>query len=69
VTVRLAPGESDGQTRRPRRAQAEAAETPEATEQKPKHTTRARKAATPKADAAEKPKRTRTPRKKKESEA
>src|SRR5688500_16425027 len=69
VTVRLAPGESDGQTRRPRRAQAEAAETPEATEQKPKRTTRARKAATPKADAAEKPKRTRTPRKKKESEA
>jgi large subunit ribosomal protein L22 len=67
VTVRLAPGESDGQ-RRPRRAQAEAAETPEATEEKPKRTTRARKAATPKADATEKPKRIRTPRKKKESE-
>jgi large subunit ribosomal protein L22 len=68
VTVRLAPGESDGETRRPRRAQAEAAETPEATEEKPKRTSRARRASTPKAEAAEKPKRTRTPRKKKESE-
>jgi large subunit ribosomal protein L22 len=68
VTVRLAPGESDSQTRRPRRAQAEAAETPEATEEKPKRPSRARRAATSKADAAEKPKRARTPRKKKESE-
>ena len=65
VTIRLVPGETDTQTRRPRRRQqAEAAPEPEATtEEKPKRAPRKR--ATPKAEA-DKPKR--TPRKKKEEE-
>jgi len=56
VTIRLVPGETDTQTRRPRRAQAEAVveEQPEV-EEKPKRAPRKR--ATPKAEAAEKPKR------------
>jgi large subunit ribosomal protein L22 len=80
VTLRLTPAETDGATRRPRRAQATAApaeapaETPtaeetteETKETKPKRAPRARKAATPKGDAAaEKQKTKRTPRKKKE---
>jgi large subunit ribosomal protein L22 len=67
VTIRLVPGETDTQTRRPRRRQAEApaeelkAEEPKVEETKPKRAPRKR--ATPK--AAEKPKR--TPRKKKET--
>jgi large subunit ribosomal protein L22 len=67
VTIRLVPGETDTQTRRPRRReQAEAAPEPEATtEEKPKRAPRKR--ATTKA-AADKPKRTRTPRKQKEEE-
>ena len=66
VTIRLVPGETDTQTRRPRRQQAEAPapeEQPQAEETKPKRAPRTRKAATPKAEATEKPKR--TPRKKK----
>jgi large subunit ribosomal protein L22 len=64
VTIRLVPGETATQTRRPRRQQAEApAEEPKAEETKPKRAPRKR--ATPKAEAAaEKPKR--APRKKKE---
>jgi large subunit ribosomal protein L22 len=64
ITLRLVPAETDTQTRRPRRQQAEAAEAPEVTEEKPKRATRARRTTTPKAKAAEKPKRARTPRKK-----
>jgi large subunit ribosomal protein L22 len=70
VTIRLVPGETDTQTRRPRRQQAAEApvEEPKA-EEKPKQAPRKR--ATPKAtDAAEKPKPKRAPRRKKtESEA
>jgi large subunit ribosomal protein L22 len=71
VTIRLVPGETDTQTRRPRRAQAEPAveEQPKA-EEKPKRAPRRR--AAPKADAAAekpKPKPRRTPRKKTETEA
>jgi large subunit ribosomal protein L22 len=68
VTIRLVPGETDTQTRRPRGQQAEApVEEPKA-EEKPKRAPRKR--ATPKAEAAEKPETKRTPRKKKtESEA
>jgi large subunit ribosomal protein L22 len=64
VTIRLVPGETATQTRRPQRQQAEApAEEPKAEETKPKRAPRKR--ATPKAEAAaEKPKR--APRKKKE---
>ena len=68
VTIRLVPGETDTQTRRPRRRAETPVEEPKAEETKPKRTTRARKPAAPKADAAEKPKRTRAPRKKKEEE-
>jgi large subunit ribosomal protein L22 len=77
VTLRLTPAETDGATRRTRRAQATAApaeapaETAEAeepkAEEKPKRTRKpaaAKKPATPKAEA-EKPKPKRTPRKKK----
>jgi large subunit ribosomal protein L22 len=62
VTIRLVPGETATQTRRPRRVQAEpvAEEQPDA-EEKPKRAPRRR--AAPKAEAAEKPKR--APRKKK----
>jgi large subunit ribosomal protein L22 len=65
VTIRLVPGETDTQTRRPRRQQqAEAVPEPEATtEEKPKRAPRKR--TTTKAEA-DKPKR--TPRKKKEEE-
>jgi large subunit ribosomal protein L22 len=71
VTLRLTPAETDGPTRRPRRAQATTApadaateapaaeETPKAEETKPKprRSPRTRKASTPKGDAAaEKPK-------------
>jgi large subunit ribosomal protein L22 len=77
VTIRLVPAETDGATRRSRRAQAAAApaEAPETTpaeeqakaeETKPKRAPRAKKA-TPKAEGADKPKRT-PRRKKKESE-
>jgi large subunit ribosomal protein L22 len=77
VTIRLMPVETDGATRRPRRGQetatpaeapteAPAAEEPKA-EEKPKRARKpaARKPATPKAEAAEKRKPKRTPRKKK----
>jgi large subunit ribosomal protein L22 len=70
VTLRLQPLEADGATQRPRRRRQAEAETPDeakAEETKPKRTTRARKPATPKAEAADKPKR--APRKKKETEA
>ena len=65
VTIRLVPGETDTQTRRPRRRQqAEAAPEPEATtEEKPKRAPRKRAATK---TAADKPKR--TPRKQKEEE-
>jgi large subunit ribosomal protein L22 len=70
VTIRLVTGETDTQTRRPRRAQTEpvAEEQPKA-EEKPKRAPRRR--AAPKAEAAEKPKPKprRTPRKKTETEA
>jgi large subunit ribosomal protein L22 len=71
VTIRLVPGETDTQTRRPRRAQAEPVveEQPKA-EEKPKRAPRRR--AAPKAEAAAekpKPKPRRTPRKKTETEA
>ena len=71
VTIRLVPGETDTQTRRPRRAQAEPVveEQPKA-EEKPKRAPRSR--AAPKAEAAAekpKPKPRRTPRKKTETEA
>jgi large subunit ribosomal protein L22 len=71
VTIRLVPGETDTQTRRPRRAQAEPVveEQPKA-EEKPKRAPRRR--AAPKAEAAAekpKPKPSRTPRKKTETEA
>jgi large subunit ribosomal protein L22 len=64
VTIRLVPGETDTQTRRPRQeAEPVAEEQPEA-EEKPKRAPRRR--ATPKAEgAAAKPKR--APRKKKET--
>ena len=75
VTIRLAPVEADGTAaRRPRTTQDTAvepeeqpAEEPKA-EKKPKRATRAKKPATPKAEAAEKPKAKpkRAPRKKKE---
>jgi large subunit ribosomal protein L22 len=67
VTLRLTPLETDGQTRRPRRQQqAETpVEEPKAEETKPKRTPR-RKAATPKANAEDKPKPRRATRKKKE---
>ena len=64
VTIRLVPGETDTQTRRPRRqqqAETAAAPEPEATEEKPKRAPR--KGATKKTD---KPKR--APRKQKEEE-
>jgi large subunit ribosomal protein L22 len=68
VTLRLVQAETDTQTRRPRRQQAEAPveEQPKAEETKPKRTPR-RKAAAPKSEtaAAEKPKPRRAPRKKK----
>jgi large subunit ribosomal protein L22 len=67
ITLRLVPGETDTQTRRPRRqqqAEAPAEEQPNAEETKPKRAPR-RKAATPKAEAADKPKPRRAPRKKK----
>jgi large subunit ribosomal protein L22 len=55
VTIRLVPGETSTPTRRPRRAQAEAAPEPEATtEEKPKRAPRKRTATKA---AAEKPKR------------
>ena len=71
VTIRLVPGETDTQTRRRRRAQAEPVveEQPKA-EEKPKRAPRRR--AAPKAEAAAekpKPKPRRTPRKKTETEA
>jgi large subunit ribosomal protein L22 len=66
VTIRLVPGETDTQTRRPRQAQAEAAPEPETTpEEKPKRAPRRRTTAAAKT-AAEKPKPKRAPRKKKE---
>ena len=66
VTIRLVPGDTDTQTRRPRRQQAEApVEEPKA-EETPKQAPRKR--ATPKAEAEEKPKPKRAPRKKKEEE-
>ena len=44
VTIRLVPGETDTQTRRPRREQAEATPEPEkTTEEKPKRASRAKK--------------------------
>jgi large subunit ribosomal protein L22 len=73
VTIRLAPVDTDGTARRPRTTQdtavepeAQPAEEPKA-EEKPKRATRAKKSATPKAEAAEKPKSKprRAPRKKK----
>jgi large subunit ribosomal protein L22 len=73
VTIRLAPADTDGTARRPRTTEdtavepeAQPAEEPKA-EEKPKRATRARKPATPKAEAAEKPKAKpkRAPRKKK----
>ena len=73
VTIRLAPADADGTARRPRTTEgaavepeAQPAEQPKA-EEKPKRATRARKPATPKAEAAEKPKAKpkRAPRKKK----
>ena len=73
VTIRLAPVDTDGSARRPRTTQDTAVE-PEAQpaqepkgEEKPKRATRAKKSATPKAEAAEKPKPKprRAPRKKK----
>jgi large subunit ribosomal protein L22 len=84
VTIRLMSTETDGATRRTRRAQAaaaaapaeapaetaESAEEPKA-EEKPKRARKpaAKKPATPKAEAAEKPKPERTPRKKKTEES
>ena len=74
VTIRLAPADTDGTARRPRTTEDTAVE-PEAqpteepkAEEKPKRATRAKKPATPKAEAAEKPKAKpkRAPRKKKE---
>ncbi len=74
VTIRLAPAEADtAAKRRPRTTQDTAVE-PEAApveepkaEEKPKRASRAKKPATPKAEAAaEKPKPKRAPRKKKE---
>jgi large subunit ribosomal protein L22 len=66
VTIRLVPGETDTQTRRPRRqAEPAAEEPPKAEETKPKRTPRKR--TTTKAADEPKPKR-RTPRKKKEEE-
>ena len=77
VTIRLAPADADGAaTRRPRTTEdtevepeAQPAEGPTA-EEKPKRATRAKKPATPKAEAAEKPKAKprRAPRKKKTEE-
>ena len=73
VTIRLAPADTDGTARRPRTTEdtavepvAQPAEEPKA-EEKPKRATRAKKPATPKAEAAEKPKAKpkRAPRKKK----
>jgi large subunit ribosomal protein L22 len=64
VTIRLVPGETDTQTRRPRQTQAEAAPEPEATPE-PKRTPRKRTTTAAKA-TAEKPKPKRAPRKKKE---
>jgi large subunit ribosomal protein L22 len=65
VTIRLVPGETDTQTRRPRRqAEPAAEEEPKAEEAKPKRAPRKR--ATTK--AADEPKPKRTPRKKKEEE-
>jgi large subunit ribosomal protein L22 len=67
VTIRLVPGETDTQTRRPRREQAEATPEPETTEEKPKRAPRKRTAPAAKA-AADKPKPKRAPRKKKAEE-
>jgi large subunit ribosomal protein L22 len=66
VTIRLVPGETDTQTRGPRRQAEAPVEEPKA-EEKPKRAPRKR--ATPKAEsAAETPKPKRAPRKKKEEE-
>ena len=67
VTIRLVPSETDTQTRRRPRAQAEpvADEQPEA-EEKPKPKRAPRRRAAPKGEATEKPKPRRAPRKKKE---
>jgi large subunit ribosomal protein L22 len=70
VTLRLTPIETDGEVRRPRRAQAAAVEAPAETteepaaeetpaEEKPKRATRTRKAAAPKTEESE-PKTTRS---------
>jgi large subunit ribosomal protein L22 len=69
VTIRLVPGETDTQTRRPRREQAEAAPEPETKpEEKPKRAPRKRTTTTTAKAAADKPKPKRAPRKKKEEE-